>query len=453
MARYEYVNALLKRHKHSRARQEIEKLLLINPDNRNYQITRASICVGMGDLMTAIPVYKKAIQDTSWNAELHMSLAHAMKTLGDTVEAVESYRAAVASRPSFGEAYWSMANLKTYCFTESELSCMLSEENNRKAQLTDRYHLCFALGKAFEDRADYERSFTYYERGNNLKNAECRYNPETIEGTVSALTSFCTQTFFQERHGFGSNDTSPIFIVGLPRSGSTLIEQILASHSQVEGTMELADIPRLAQDLQGRGEAPEAQRYTSALGTLLADDCLHRGEQYIADTQAYRMGKRYFIDKMPNNWRHIGLIRLILPHARIIDARRDSIACCFSNFKQLFASGQEFTYSFDNIARYHRSYIRLMAHWDDVMPSHILRVQHEVLVNDFDSTVQRILDFCGLPFEQNCLNFYNTERRIHTASSEQVRRPIDRKGLEQWRHYEKWLWPLRERLEFASSEF
>jgi hypothetical protein len=244
----------------------------------------------------------------------------------------------------------------------------------------------------------------------------------------------------------GSQDPAPIFIVGLPRAGSTLLEQILASHSSVEGTMELADIPRMVTELQGREPEDANPRYPRVLEELTPKDFLRLGEKYISDTRAYRTDKPFFIDKMPNNFRHIGLIHLILPHAKIIDARRNAMACCFSNFKQLFASGQDFTYGLEDIGRYYRTYVELMAHWDEVLPGRVLRVEHEAVVDDLEANVRRILEFCGLEFESKCVEFHKTERSIRTASSEQVRQPIFKEGIDQWRHFEPWLGPLKDAL-------
>jgi tetratricopeptide (TPR) repeat protein len=442
-ARYEYALALLQRHKHVQAREQIEKLLATDPDNRVYRTTHATICTGFGDYERALPLYREILVETPQDAELHLSIAHALKTLGRMEEAVASYRAAVTARPSFGEAYWSLANLKTYRFTDVEIARMRAEEGIARMAVKDRYHLCFALGKALEDRADYAQSFTYYERGNSLKKVECRYRPEMTERNAQQQMSVCTREFFAARQGWGSPDRSPVFVVGLPRSGSTLIEQILASHSQVEGTMELADIPRLVQDLQGRETGTSAARYPAVLAELSADDCQRLGEKYLADTLVYRKGAPFFVDKMPNNFRHLGLIHLILPNATIIDARREPLACCFSNFKQLFASGQQFTYGFDDIARYYRMYVELMAHWDGALPGKLLRVQHEDVVEDLEASVRRILEFCGLEFEPGCVEFHKTRRAVHTASSEQVRQPINRDGVDHWRHFEPWLGPLQ----------
>ena len=454
-ARYEYAVALLKRHKHVCARKEMERLLAVDPNNRVYRTTYATVCAGFGDFSQALPLYREILAEAPNDPELHLSIAHALKTLGQTEEAIESYRATAAIRPQYGEAYWSLANLKTYRFTDLEIAQMRAVEAAANTQPVDRYHLCFALGKALEDRDEHAESFAFYQRGNALKKAECRYRPELLERNARLQASVCTREFFAARHGVGCPDRSPIFIVGLPRSGSTLIEQILSSHSQVEGTMELAHIPRLVQDLRGReGPDDSTPRYPGVLAELAAEDFKRLGEEYLSDAGVYRKGKPsavpdvvpFFIDKMPNNFRHLGLIHLILPNAKIIDARRNPLACCFSNFKQLFAAGQQFTYSIDDIARYYRMYVELMAHWDEALPCRILRVQHEEVVEDLDSNVRRILEFCELEFEPSCVEFYKTERAVHSASSEQVRRPIYREGLDQWRHYEPWLGPLKEAL-------
>jgi tetratricopeptide (TPR) repeat protein len=447
-ARYEYALALLNRHKHVRAREEMEKLLAIDPNNRVYRTTHATVFTGFGDYAQALPLYREVLAETPNDPEIHLSIGHALKTMGRTQDAIESYRAATAARPQCGEAYWSLANLKTYRFTDAEFAAMRSWEA-ANVQPADRYHLCFALGKALEDRGEYAESFGFYQRGNALKKIECRYRPEPLERAARLQAQLCTREFFAARRGVGCPDSSPMFIVGLPRSGSTLIEQILASHSQVEGTMELADIPRLAQDLRGRENT--APRYPGILAELGARDCMRLGEKYLQDTRVYRKGKPFFVDKMPNNFRHLGLIHLLLPNAKIIDARRDPIACCFSNYKQLFASGQQFTYSIEDIARYYRMYTELMAHWDEVLPGRVLRIRHEDVVDDLEGSVRRILDFCGLEFEPGCIEFHDTERAVHSASSEQVRRPIYREGVDQWRHYEPWLGPLKDALDAVTS--
>jgi tetratricopeptide (TPR) repeat protein len=445
-ARYDYAYVLMERHKHAKAIEELDKLLAIAPQDRSYRTAYATALVGLGVHDTAIARYRELLLETPRAHDIHLSIAHALKTTGRRAEAIEFYRSAAAIRPNYGDAYWSLANLKTYAFADEEISRMRAEESAQATDLTDRYHLCFALGKALEDRGDYEDSFAYYKRGNALKKSQSRYKPEFIEHIAQLQPSVCTKDFFAARRGVGCQSAEPIFIVGLPRAGSTLLEQILASHSQVEGTLELPEIPRLAQELQGRESSDANPRYPAILRDLTAADFQKFGETYLAETRIYRTGKPRFIDKMPNNFRHIGLIHLILPNAKIIDARREPLACCFSNFKQLFAKGQEFTYSLEDIGRYYRSYVQLMQHWDTVLPGKILRVQHEAVVEDLEGNVRRMLEFCGLPFESGCVEFYKTERSVRTASSEQVRQPIFKEGLDQWRHFEPWLGPLKEAL-------
>jgi tetratricopeptide (TPR) repeat protein len=444
--RYDYVLALLARHKHVQALEQIERLLKIEPRNRAYRITHATVCVGVGKHEEAIEEYGEILKETPGASDVHLSVAHALKTLGRQPEAVAAYRRAFELRPSFGDAYWSLANLKTYRFPAEDIERMREQERIPNIGAEDRYHLCFALGKALEDRGDYAGSFAYYRRGNALKKADLRFKIEPIERNARLQASVCTREFFETRRGYGCESQDPIFIVGLPRSGSTLLEQILASHSQVEGTAELPNILRFVAEFQGRDPDTREPRYPAILEQLAAADFRKLGEKYLADTRIYRSGKPRFIDKMPNNFRHVGLIHLILPNARIIDARREPMACCFSNFKQLFASGQEFTYDIEDIARYYRSYAQLMRHWEDALPGKVLRIRYEDVVEDLEGNVRRILDFCGLPFEPACLEFHKTERSVRTASSEQVRRPIFKDGLEQWRHFEPWLGPLRSAL-------
>ena len=442
-ARYEYAVVLVKRHKHLLAREQMEKLLRIDPDNRIYRTTYATVCMGFGDYERAVPLYRELVREMPEDPELHLSIGHALKTQGKTAEAIAAYRAAASAKPDCGDAYWSLANLKTYRFTDDELARMCAAEAAPGTRPIDRYHLAFAIGKALEDRAQYAEAFAYYERGNALKKTECRYQPGVTERNTRLQKAVCTAEFFAARSGFGCTSAAPIFIVGLPRSGSTLIEQILATHSGVEGTMELADIPRMVQELEGRSEDQGEPRYPAVLARLAAEDWRRLGEKYLADTRVYRSAKDTFIDKMPNNFRHLGLIHLILPQAKIIDARREAMACCFSNFKQLYASGQQFTYSLQDLGRYYRSYIELMTHWETVLPGKVLRVQHADVVADLEGSVRRILEFCGLDFEPGCIEFHRTERQVHSASSEQVRQPIYTEGLEQWRHFEPWLGPLK----------
>ena len=446
LARYEYAQVLLDRHKHALAVEQLDRLLKLDPQSRPYKTLFATAHVGVGAHDKALELYRELLAGAPRPADLHLSIAHSLKTLGRRAEAIDAYRAAAAERSDYGDAYWSLANLKTYGFPDAEIAQMRAAEAAAATAAVDRYHLAFALGKAFEDRGEHAESYRYYERGNALKRAESRYLPEVIERNTRLQIEICTRSFFEERAGVGAPAPDPIFVVGLPRSGSTLIEQILASHSRVEGTHELADVQRLVHELQGPNADQRNPRYPQVLAQLPREAFAQMGERYLADTRVYRSGHAFFIDKNPNNFRHIGLIHLMLPKARIIDARREPMACCFSNLKQLFASGQEFSYSIEDIARYYRTYLELMRHWDAVLPGTVLRVLHEDVVDDLEGNVRRLLDFCGLEFEGACVEFYKTERSVRTASSEQVRQPIFREGLDQWKHYEPYLKPLADAL-------
>jgi tetratricopeptide (TPR) repeat protein len=453
VARREYAGVLVELHKYQEARRQLEQLLKDEPENLELKTLYAYTCVGLGEHEQAIALYRALLLGTPEDAGLHLSIAHAQKTLGRRQEAIESYRKAAACRPDYGDAYWSLANLKTYRFTDEELAQVLAAESAPTTATVDRYHLCFALGKALEDQGEFAESFRNYEMGNALKRFESKYSAEIIENNTQRQIEVCTREFFAARQGVGSPDPSPIFIVGLPRSGSTLLEQILASHSQVEGTQELADIEHIVRNLRGLDPDPKNPRYPQILTQMEPKDFLALGEQYLAATRIYRTDKPFLIDKMPNNFRHLGLIHLMLPNARIIDARREPMACCFSNLKQLFAGGQEFTYSIEDIARYYRTYLELMRHWDRVLPGRILRIYHEDVVDDLEGNVRRLLDFCGLDFEPQCIQFHKTERSVRTASSEQVRRPINREGLDQWKHFEPWLEPLKTALGDALNHY
>ncbi len=451
-ARREYVQVLIARHKFPQARDALEPLLKIDPAKHAHRIQAATIQVGLGDFEGVIPSYREMLGEISGDApmarvrraDLNLWLGHALKTEGRTDEAIAAYMAATADRPDFGDAWWSLANLKTYRFSDDSIAVMRERLEDTATAEVDRIHIAFALGKALEDQGDYAASWAAYDRGNAMHRASNGYIPEFFETNTREQKRVCTAPFFAERIDWGVDDPSPIFVLGLPRSGSTLIEQILASHSMVEGTQELPDIQRIVHELQGRELNFDDPRYPGVLPELDAEAIRRFGEQYIADTMPNRaLGRPLFVDKMPNNFRHVGLIHLILPKARIIDARRDPMACCFSNFKQLFAQGQEFTYGIEDIARYYRTYVEVMDHWDAVLPGRVLRVQHEDVIDDLEGSVRRILDYCGLPFEDACVEFHKTKRSVRTPSSEQVRQPIFRDGLDQWKNYEPWLGPLR----------
>jgi tetratricopeptide (TPR) repeat protein len=451
-ARLDYAMVLLQRQKHLRARQEAERLLDHDPDNRDYLKQYGAACVGLGDHEPLIDLYEKLLTGRAPSgaevADLRLWRANALKVTGRGEEAVADYRASLAARPDNGVAWFSLANLKTYRFTDDEIARMAAAESRNALQDMDRVYLCFALGKALEDRSDHAASWRYYERGNAVRRAAGRWRPDVAEACVSRLKQVFTAEFFDARAGWGVDDPAPVFIVGLPRSGSTLIEQILASHSQVEGTQELTEIYRYAGELCGRDPECGLPLNPEALARLTARDAQALGKRFVAETQAYRrLGRPFFIDKAPNNFWHIGLIQLILPRSTIIDVRREPMACCFSNLKQLFGTtNQEFAYSVEDIARYYRTYLDLMRHWDDVLPGRVLRVQYEDVVEDLEGRVRRMLAHCELTFEPACLAFHETRRSVRTPSSEQVRRPIGREGLDQWRHYEPWLGSLRDTL-------
>jgi tetratricopeptide (TPR) repeat protein len=444
--RYDYVTVLARRQKFAQALEEAEKLRRAQPGNPSFETAYANQLMAVGDFDRALEVYDTVLEALPDHPGVQLSRGHALKTKGDRDGAVFAYQAARHIRPQFGDAWWSLANLKTYSFDRVELDQMRSLEADSGLPSVDRYHLCFALGKALEDVGQYAESWTYYARGNELKAAELRYDPERVSQEVQTQRAVCTAEFLAERAEWGDPAADPIFVVGLPRAGSTLIEQILASHSQVDGTLELPNVLALVHRLNGRLKRDETPHYPQVLASLTAEQCAEFGRAFIEDTQLHRQGAPYFIDKMPNNFRHIGLIALMLPNARFIDARRHPMACCFSGFKQLFAEGQEFSYRLEDIGRYYREYVELMTHWDEALPRRVLRVDYEAVVDDLEGQVRRMLAFLDLPFEAGCLEFHRTQRLVRTASAEQVRQPINTQGVAQWRHYAPWLAPLREAL-------
>jgi tetratricopeptide (TPR) repeat protein len=444
-ARFEYAYVLAERRRFEPALLEITRLLQQSAGNPAYRKLQAFICDGLGRGEEALQIYARLSREMPHDSELCLSMAQILKTRGSAEEALRLYQAAQAVPESFALASFGLSNMKGYRFSDQEMARMRQAEAAPTATLADRYQLCFALGKALEDRAQYAESFSYYARGNALKRSEIPVNPETFIQTMRRQPLVCTPEFFAARRGVGCPRPDPIFIVGMPRAGSTLLEQILASHSQIDGTFELPDIPRLVHQFRNRDSAAPP-RYPAILADLAPEECREMGEEYIHATRVHRKGAPFFIDKMPNNFRDIGFIHLILPNARIIDARRDAMPCCFGNFKQMFSQGMEFKYSLEELGRYYSQYVALMEHWDRVLPGKVLRVQYEDVVNDLEGNVHRMLDFLGLPFEAACLEFYKTSRTVRTLSSEQVRRPINREGLEQWRHFEPWLEPLKEAL-------
>jgi tetratricopeptide (TPR) repeat protein len=446
-ARQNYALLLHRSNQPERALAEIERLLALDPVHPAHRNLKAVVLCRIGDYEPAIAIYAELLQRYPDQPKVWMSYGHALKTAGHRERAIAAYRRALALQPAFGEVWWSLANLKTFRFEQPDVALMRTQLARTDLADDDRLHLEFALGKALEDAADYAPSFEHYARGNALRRAQLYYRAEETSARVQHIRERYTREFFDARKGAGSPARDPIFIVGLPRAGSTLIEQILASHSQVEGTMELPEITSITRLLRGQGEADSTMPYHDALAALDADALRALGERYLADTRIHRKtGAPLFIDKMPNNFMHLGLIQLILPNATIIDARRHPLACCFSGFKQHFARGQSFSYSLDDLGRYYRDYVALMAHFDAVLPGRVHRVIYERMVEDTEGEVRRLLAHCGLPFEEACLRFFENARPVRTASSEQVRRPIYREGMEQWRHYAPWLGPLEQAL-------
>jgi len=444
--RIDYIQALRKRQKFSQAKEQAARLLRNAPHNPQFQSLFAVESMQTGDYDTALATFDDVLQQLPGDPITLTSKGHVYKTRGQFPAAVGAYHDALRNQPQYGEAYYSLANLKVYSFSGDEIETMnaLAEDGNLSHM--DRVYLNFALGKAYEDLADFNTSFTYYERGNRLKKSQCRYQAAQMADDMAAQREVCSAQLFGHKAAAGHIAPDPIFILGLPRAGSTLLEQILSSHSEVDGTLELPNILSLSQRLRRRGRKNGASRYPEILATLSDTECEEFGKAYIDDTRIHRQGAAFFIDKMPNNFRHIGLIHLILPNARIIDARRHPMACCFSGYKQLFAEGQEFSYSLRDLGQYYRDYVALMEHWDAVLPGKVLRVHYEDVVTDLKQQVERILDYCKLPFEDACINFHNTKRSVRTPSSEQVRRPIYQSGLDQWQHYESRLGPLKEAL-------
>ncbi|MGB1198584.1 MAG: sulfotransferase [Thalassotalea sp.] len=444
-ARSLYLNLLIRLGKYKTAEKQVELLLKEQPTNLSFKVAKASVLTGLGETEQAIILFEEAIETEKTVAGFHLQLGHALKAKGDIEQAVAAYQRAYQLKPSYGDAYWSLANTKTYRFSDNEIEQMQTQQQQQNLELTDKVQLLFATGKAFEDKQAYQHAFNAYQQGNKLQHEHNAFDISNIEQQVAEQIKYCTAALFEQRGQLGLNSPDPIFIVGLPRAGSTLLEQILASHSQVDGTMELHNILGLAARLKGR-DPKNTNQYPKNLGEINPDYFKRFGQQFIDETRVYREQAPLFIDKMPNNFLHIGLIRLILPNAKIIDARRSPMACCFSGFKQLFAEGQEFSYSLDDIGRYYQAYLKLMSHWHTVLPDFVLTVNHEDVVDDLEKEVRRILAFCDLEFEPACLEFHKTKRTIKTPSSEQVRQPIYKSATEQWRHFEPYLTPLKQAL-------
>ncbi len=444
VARFNLALVLHRQSASDAALAELTILLARQPDNPAFQNLKAAVLARRGDHDAAIALYDALLARHPGNAQTWMSQGHALKTVGRTADSIAAYRAAVAHRPELGEAWWSLANLKTYRFAAEDIAAMTAALATPNLSPDDRFHLDFALGKAFEDGGDDARAFDHYARANAGRRAQVRWNADGNRDHVAVAERILTAEFFAARAGWGDPAGDPIFIVGLPRSGSTLIEQILASHSQVEGTAELPDVPAMARALAETRPGQSDARYLEALAGLDAAALAAMGRDYLDRTRGQRKtGKPRFIDKLPNNFAFTGLIHLMLPNATIVDARRHPMATGFSAWKQHFARGQTWTYDLGEIGRYYTDYVGLMDHFDRVLPGRVIRVQHETLVHDTEAEVRRLLAACGLDFEAGCLAFHENRRAVRTASSEQVRRPITAEGLDQWRRFAPWLGDLK----------
>jgi tetratricopeptide (TPR) repeat protein len=443
-ARHQYALVLHRRNKSAAALHQIDLLEKLDPHNSMYRNLKAVILVKIGSYRESIDKYAEVLKAHPEHPRIWLSYGHTLATAGREQDSIAAYRKSIQLEPHLGEAYWSLANLKTFRFSAAETLAMQVQLARPDLSEEDRYHFDFAMGKALEDDRHYSESFEHYSSANELRRSRSNYSADDVSAFVRRSKELFSREFFEARAGYGTASSDPIFIVGLPRAGSTLIEQILSSHSSVEGTMELPDLIMIVESLAGKPKESEEPAYPWVLGTLNSADCRNLGEDYIERTRIQRKTQKpLFIDKMPNNFSHIGLIRLALPHAKIIDARRHPMACCFSAFKQQFAEGHRYSYSLEDTARYYRDYVELMDHFDQVIPGRVHRVFYEHMIEDTEAEVRRLLAYCGLPFESACLRFYENERPVRTASAQQVRRPIYREGVEHWRHYEAWLEPLK----------
>jgi tetratricopeptide (TPR) repeat protein len=423
--------------------EQLDQLLALDPDQGSARMSKAAGLVMVGDFREAARIYEQLIEKQPDNATMWISYAHVLNTLGQFEEAVAAYRHSIQLRPSQGDAWWSLANLKVARFSDDDIAAMLATLEEPELDDKARTQIHFALGKAFEDSGNYERAFDHYAAGNRIRAAEQTYDPASKDDLVARSQAVLTRDYFRDRAGAGAESADPIFVLGLPRAGSTLVEQILSSHSKIEGTAELPYIPALRQQIGFKTGEP----FPASIAAIPPADLAALGERYLANARAHRKTARpLFIDKLPNNWECLGLILTILPNARIVDARRHPMACGFSNFKQLYARGQEFSYSLDWMGRYYADYVRMMRHFDELLPGRVHRVIHEQLIDNPEEEIRALLDYIGVPFEESCLRFYENERPVRTPSAGQVRQPLNRKGVDQWRNFEPWLGDLKQAL-------
>ena len=440
--RMKYAMILRKKQKFAKTMEQVNILCEKFPENLSYQAQKASEIMQNGDHKGAIDLFDDILKKNPYNFSILTSKGHAQKTLGESDRAINSYQTAYQVKQDHGEAFFSLANLKTYEFSKNELNIMREQLQRVDLTMRDKAYFHFALAQGCEAVGEYDEAFFHLDSGNKIKNKQSKYSIERMDKELQAQIDVCDELFF-EKHGQGGHETKdPIFILGMPRAGSTLIEQILASHSMIDGTLELPNILSMAQSLRGDDIYGKEGNYPKSMENLSLEKRIAMGEKFISDTSMHRNEAPRFTDKMPNNFRHIGLIHLIMPNAKIIDARRYPLDCCFSMFKQLFAQGQEFTYGLTEAGSYYKSYIKLMNHWDQVLPNKILRVNNEDIIDDLEGQVVKMLNFLELPFEESCITFYETDRSVRTASSEQVRKPINKAGMDRWKPYAKYLGPL-----------
>ena len=433
---------LFRRSRVQEALQHAEHLVAHEPRNIDYRTLLAETLALVSEFGRAIKQYEVLVREAPKQAPLWQRYGYALRSAGSRDEAVQAFRKCLSLAPDSGEAYWNLANLKTEPFTAPEIEAMEKLAVRHSLPAEDKVNLHYALGRALEQGNCFERSFMHYATGARLRRAGLHYDPDDVTKFVDRAVNVLTADFFARVAQAGNPGPAPIFILGMPRAGSTLLEQILASHSAVEGTAELPEIIAIARDL-GAGDGA---KYPASLAGLHHEQLAALGTRYLDATRPYRKtGKPFFIDKMPGNWQHAGLIRAILPNAKIIDARRHPMATCFGAYKQLFMR-LDYTYDLTELGRYYNDYSRMMASLAQTQPGAIHAIHYENLVNDLEPEIRRLLDFCLLPFEPACLRFWETNRPIHTMSSEQVRSPLFREGLGQWRHYEPWLTPLKQAL-------
>jgi tetratricopeptide (TPR) repeat protein len=438
-------NLHMKQDQYDQALAAVARAIEIDPRMVQSRVIRGNILARAQRLEESLKAYREALEISPENGGALSGMGHVLKTVGRQDEAIEAFRKCIRSHPAFGETYWSLANLKTFEFSDDEVRVMQKMVAQDGLPDEPKVNFYLSLGKHYENEKDFDRAFEHYREGNDLRRQHEIYDPVMTQVLHDRLMEVYGREFFEQREGWGDPDDAPILIVGLPRSGSTLIEQILASHSRVEGTMELPDLSRLTAEVTR--SSPRGSEYPEAVLPLDESAVRGLGQSYIQSTGRYRSGKPHFIDKMPNNFPHIGFLQLILPNARIINARRHPLDSCLGSYKQLFFNGQSFTYDQFELGHYYLQYQRIMDHWHEVLPGKVLDVCYEEMVADQEAQTRRILEHCGLPWEEQCLRFYETDRAINTASSEQVRQPIYKKAVHFWRNYEPHLGELIETLE------